>query len=119
MDEYIYYVRDPDNRPMVTVCLMKNEQGKYARGVAICSLKDSPCKEEGRMRARGRALRAFKKAEDGKPWATALVNRKEAYNSLMKANRPILPMKFFEAKSCYSPTLNRFEEVLIGKQAAS
>ena len=42
MDEYIYYVRDSENRPMVTVCLMKDSDGNHARGVAICVASRKP-----------------------------------------------------------------------------
>ena len=118
MDEYIYYVRDKENRPMVTVCLMHSDDGQYARGVAICSLKETgPDKAIGRMYARGRALRAFRKAENGKTEKTSPVKRKEAYKSLMKACRPLLPMQFFEAKSVYNPALNQLEETIIAKRA--
>ena len=118
MDEYIYYIRDNYNRPMVTVCLIRDENNRYARGVAICSLKETgPDKKVGRMYARGRALRAFKKATVGEQEKWSLVNREEAYRSLLKANRPILPMEFFEAKSIYSPKLNNIEEQFIAKKA--
>lgn len=117
MDEYIYYVRDNQNRPMITVCLLKNDDGILSRGVAICSLKETgPDKAIGRMYARGRALRAFKKAKNGNPYQTSLVNREEAYKSIMKAIRPILPMEFYQAKCVYNPKLNRLEKTLIAKR---
>ena len=117
MDEYIYYVRDNDNRPMITVCLLKDDDGKLARGVAICSLKETgPDKEIGRMYARGRAFRAIRKAKNGNPCQSSLVNREEAYKSIMKAVRPVLPMEFYQAKCVYNPKLNRLEEKLIAKQ---
>ena len=116
MDEYIYYIRDHHNRPMITVCLVQDENGKYARGISICSLQETgPDKKIGRMYARGRALRAFKKAANGNQNQWSLVNREEAYRSLLKANRPILPMEFFQAKSTYNPKLNNLEEKLIAK----
>ena len=117
MDEYIYYVRDNDNRPMITICLLKGDDGKLARGVAICSLKETgPDKAIGRMYARGRALRAFRKAKNGNPGQSSPVNREEAYKSIMKAVRPVLPMEFYQAKCVYNPKLNRLEENLIAKQ---
>ena len=116
MDEYIYYVRDPENRPMITVCLLTDNDGNHARGVAICSLKETgPDKSIGRMYARGRALRAFRKAKKNSINKSSFVNREEAYRSLMKANRPILPMRFFEAKSVFNPKLNKLEEQIIVK----
>lgn len=117
MDEYIYYVRDKQNRPMITVCLMRSDEGQFSRGIAICSLKETgPDKSIGRMYARGRALRAFRKAENGRQEKNSPVRREDAYRSLMKANRPILPMQFFEAKSVYSPELNQLEEAIIAKR---
>ena len=41
-----YYCRDSNNRPVVTVCLLKTN-GNIAQGVAICSLLDNPCKKTG------------------------------------------------------------------------
>jgi len=118
VDEYIYYVRDPENRPLITVCFMKDDDGNTARGVAICSLKETgPDKSIGRMYAHGRALRAFRKARK-QIHKSSFVNREEAYKSLMKANRPILPMQFFEAKSVFNPKLNKLEEQIIAKQTA-
>ncbi len=37
--------------PAVTVCLIKEEENVYVRGIAICSAKDNPCKKEGRAQA--------------------------------------------------------------------
>ena len=118
MDEYIYYVRDKQNRPMITVCLMRSDDDHFSRGIAICSLKETgPDKAVGRMYARGRALRAFRKAENGRQEKNSPVRREEAYRSLMKANRPILPMQFFEAKSVYNPRLNPLEELIVAKRS--
>lgn len=117
MNEYIYYIRDNNNRPMITICLLKEDDGKLARGVAICSLKETgPDKSVGRRYARGRALRAFRKAKNGNPGQSSLVNREEAYKSIMKAVRPILPMEFYQAKCVYNPKLNSLEENLIANQ---
>ena len=117
MDEYIHYIRDNNNRPMITICLLKDDDSKLARGVAICSLKETgPDKSVGRRYARGRALRAFRKAKNGNPGQSSLVNREEAYKSIMKAVRPILPMEFYQAKCVYNPKLNSLEENLIANQ---
>lgn len=126
VDEYIYYIRDHDNRPMVTVCLIRNKDGMYARGIAICSLSETgPDKSVGRMYAHGRAMRAFKKATKCFNKATVAqqtqwspVNRVEAYKSLMMANQPILPMENFYVKSVYNPKFNSIEEQLIKKRSS-
>lgn len=57
-EEKYYYIRDIDNRPIVTVCLIK-ESNNIARGVAICSKQDQPCKAVGRKIAKARASYAL------------------------------------------------------------
>ncbi|KKM32240.1 hypothetical protein LCGC14_1565890 [marine sediment metagenome] len=59
MKEFYYYLRDNDNRPLVTVCLMQSNIN-FSRGVAICSNLDSPCKRVGRNIAHERASHAMK-----------------------------------------------------------
>lgn len=61
-----YYVRDHEMRPVVTVCLMKIGT-VVSRGMAICSLRDQPCKKTGRRLARNMCLRAFGKKKSGCP----------------------------------------------------
>lgn len=51
--------------PAVTVCLIKIEENLYARGVAICSAKDNPCKKEGRAQALKVALEMKKSPHGG------------------------------------------------------
>ncbi len=56
----IYYNRDDQNRPIVTVCLMKYGED-WARGVAVCNLKyDKPSKKIGRKIASNRAANAIR-----------------------------------------------------------
>lgn len=35
-----YYVRDNKNRPIVTICLIKDSEGNISRGIAILYLQD-------------------------------------------------------------------------------
>ena len=65
--ERFYYVRDKQNRPVVTVCLGTDENGVHSRGVAYCSDKDIPKKSTGRAIARGRMLKAFHNQETFDP----------------------------------------------------
>lgn len=56
MKEYYYYIRDKENRPIVTVCLLIFGDDKtVARGMAFCCPKDIPCKKVGRKIALERA----------------------------------------------------------------
>ncbi len=53
-----YYLRDKTNRPVVTICI-EERNGVYARGIAVCSVSDNPCKSTGRVKAAGRVNKAF------------------------------------------------------------
>jgi len=62
--EYYYYLRDEQNRPAITVCLIVNyESNEYFRGIAVASDLDMPNKKEGRTIAKGRAAKAIKRME--------------------------------------------------------
>lgn len=63
--EKYYYIRDniksdPNGlgRPIITVCLIE-EYGIVARGIAVCSNLDQPCKKVGRVIAKTRAMHAL------------------------------------------------------------
>jgi hypothetical protein len=54
-----YYYGRIDNKPIITVCLLK--EGEHtSRGIAICSPLDAPRKSTGRAIALGRAKKALK-----------------------------------------------------------
>lgn len=55
---YIYYIKDDSGRTLGTVCLILGQDGKWNRGVAVCSDKDRFDKRQGRSVAIGRARRA-------------------------------------------------------------
>jgi len=100
MKEIYYYIRDSKNRPMVTVCLLEeinysNLTTAYAKGIALCSEKDIPCKKVGRKIAKERAVYALFKKRDG-----CITKRKEA--------RKVLPFK-----SSYMPLLTDYEDKLL------
>lgn len=64
-NKWFYYMREMDNdgheggRPLITVCLLKDNDGNYFRGIALCSLQEQPKKAVGRRIAEGRALKAY------------------------------------------------------------
>jgi hypothetical protein len=58
MKTYFYYMRDEENRPVITCCYIITPDG-CARGMAICSDADNPNKKVGRQIAEGRAFRAL------------------------------------------------------------
>lgn len=110
MKEIYYYIRDKEKRPMITICLMKEDNyntlsNPYAttygrinisKGVALCSEKDIPCKKVGRKIARERAFYALSEERD-----SCMVNREE----LIKLFPPF--------KSCYMPVLTEYETKLL------
>ena len=53
-----YYLRDKENKPRVTIC-EEEVGGLKAVGIAVCSLKDNPCKKVGKAIAAGRAKKAW------------------------------------------------------------
>jgi len=67
MKAYYYYKRY-ENKPMVTHCFLivydTDGYATYARGTAVCSYNDIPCKQTGRAIALGRAVKAYKNMRD-------------------------------------------------------
>lgn len=58
-EKYMYYRDVNEGLRIMTVCLLKDDKGNIARGVAICSNLDNPLKSEGRKLAKERALAAM------------------------------------------------------------
>jgi|GEM_PF-2543680 hypothetical protein len=79
MIEKYRYLRDNSGAPRITICLMMDGgNGRFGKGVAICSPKDSPCKNTGRKIARDRAIAAmYNKTMDGLP-----IQRDEAVDTV-------------------------------------
>ena len=111
MKEKYYYIRDEENKPRVTVCLMKEEEGDVgitSRGVSVCSYQDNPCKRVGRKIARNRANYALLTGEDSLPILTN--------HSGVAMNVP------FVSKSEFMPFLSEMEDRILnpkrGKKSA-
>ena len=97
MKEIIYYERDENKRPILTVCLVVNKcKIVLSRGVAKCSKKDMPVKKIGRAIATGRARRAAK-WENVEPNYSPWIYNKDTW------------------KAVFVPTLTPYEETLIAK----
>lgn len=101
-----YYCRDSNNRPVVTVCLLKSN-GNIAQGVAICSLLDNPCKKTGRKIARDRAIHAMKTRSNNCDIATSQAHL--VLSSVHAAGAGIFGFK----KSSYNPPLTQLENKII------
>ena len=107
MEEYFYYLRDNANRPVITVCILAAND-LTARGAAICSLRDSPCKRTGRAIAKGRALQALIKRSVGNP-----VRSLRALDAIMTVREDCSELHFTSGKYTYNPTLTPYEERLL------
>lgn len=106
MKRVIYYQRDKQNHPRVTVCLMKNDEGIISRGLALCSLKENPNKKRGTDIAVGKALQAFEKNITGFE-----INRDEAYEVLNSVSE-----HYWYYKSYYDTVpVSKLEKKLIGR----
>ena len=90
---YFYDNTGEHRRPVVTVCRLRDDEGKYGYGWAICSDADNPCKRAGRAIAEGRARAALlhkahiKPLESGENFAwvySPKVSRLSALNVLSK-----------------------------------
>lgn len=69
------YHRDEANRPLVTECMVLDEDdNEVGWGMSICSPNDNPCKVIGRGLAYQRALWAFRGSFDDLP-----ISRLEPY----------------------------------------
>jgi len=102
--EAYYYGRDAGWNPVVTICLLKNEAGHVAKGMAICSNLETPCKRKGRDIARGRALQALVREDNGLP-----VERFEACMTISETDCHELP----SFKSSFNPRLDAYEKGLV------
>jgi len=58
MKDYYYYIRDREDRPVITICLVRDGE-EVSRGISFCSDKDAPCKKVGRKIALQRAIHAL------------------------------------------------------------
>lgn len=54
-------------KPVVTVCLLKDEEGNVAKGYAICSKMDSFDNKKGKFIAEQRAYKALKEQKPSSP----------------------------------------------------
>ena len=117
MKKWYYYFRDEENRPHITVCLIEHE-GDYARGIAICSLKDNFSKKSyyydeknnivgGRDIAEKRAMEALTNKESNNP-----INRGECFDVFEQCMFDLNT----EFKSEFIPELSPFEQRLIKKK---
>ena len=101
-----YYIRDKENHPIITVCLMTDNK-KTSRGIAVCSKQESPDKAYGKALAFKRAKKAMK-AQDN----LFIVARDEIIEILDEL--PV-PNDFYFWKGKFNPGLSHYELELLSK----
>lgn len=115
MKKWFYYFRDDDNMPLVTVCIIKTEEGQIARGISICSPNDNFSKKDfeeqtgnivigGRTIAYNRANGAIMNGFDSCP-----IIRYEGHQVLDKCGFDLET----DCKSELNPILSDFENSLV------
>ena len=114
---YTHYIADNltiKGKPSITVALLfeVGRPSMIARGVAVCSPEENAIKKEGRIRAVGRALRAWNKRLTGPqfvhPRAISVI--KETY---IPADNGLLFLEDTTAKYVWQPGLTPYEEKIV------
>jgi len=118
MKEKFYYFRNSKKEPVITVCILYDEESKelLARGIAICSKRDIPNKKVGRLISSGRAVKAMLNGKDCYP-----VYRDEALETAGWIPFTTIIHLFSndlfhdgEYKSLHKPQPTEFEKKLMG-----
>lgn len=104
MEPRFYYMRDKENKPRVTVCLIR-ANGDIARGIAICSLSDNPHKATGRTIAEDRAFKAWQKRNNFDE-----ISRGKAFMALSAVSADEFML---EPKCAFNPELTEFEQRIL------
>ena len=89
-------LRDRERRPTVTICEV-SVNGYIGVGMAIRSQMDNPVEKIGKVKARGRAIKALVRRENSMP-----ICRAEAYEAIYTTDfNPINPVGSHNFKSFY------------------
>lgn len=104
-----YYLRDSENRRVVTVFIAQGRSKAYYRGISICSRRDPFCKVTGKNKAEGRAIKAMTNRETELPISVAMLEdvRSRGINLIGDGIAPF--------KSAYNITPNEYERKLLGE----
>lgn len=111
-----YYVRDKYqyNKPVITVCLLKNNEGIVSRGISVCSIRDNPSKKTGRGISLSRARKANgTKSNHDKP----LVRFNQGSEIIFEVERLLtlnkMSLNEIDYLYSYDATLGEFEKRLM------
>lgn len=119
MKTYYYYLRDKDNHPRITICLIRPACGfgdKYHRGISMCSYSEKKIdKAYGRKKAYSRAVHAHSTGVDSLP-----TKRDEAVDIMCSCTCTSYTFEVQDIwvdelrfKSQYNVTLTSFEKKLV------
>ena len=118
--KWYYYLRNALRVPVVSVVLIRDVDGKFHRGVSICSYLDKPVKNIGRKKALARAMKAMGSGRSQEP---ILRSCAEFDIEMYTDNRTKLPMEYClnednwcSYKSSYDTELTEFEEMIVKKE---
>ena len=91
--EKIKYIilRDRERRPTITICRIETN-GCIGTGVAIRSQSDNPVEKVGKIKAKGRAVKALVRRETSMP-----IYRAEAFESISTAVSGRFPLKHYKS----------------------
>lgn len=121
-------------QPVATVCLVQGDDGRVARGIALCSDTEAFSRHEGRKDARKRAIRAYYTKKDNSKhtdpirqdcgddtpfsvylWLDICRDPQDAVRrdwiSQEMADR--IPVQDYLIKSCANVHLTKFEDTLL------
>lgn len=122
---YYHFFDKTTNKPTVTVCLIKDESGRYHRGVSFCNTEDDkPTIAAGKKYALKHAMRAIGTGKSSQPIVTGkplntLNNCIGHDDDLMEMNNPkllLFPRQMshvFPLKSLYDVILTHHEMNLL------
>lgn len=115
MKTLLYYINqknesgDPQNNKKAITIAVVSDGVKFARGVALCSMRDQfkyKGLDGGRSRAIGRAIRALKKEK-----TTGKIRRPEANDVIMSCMQEEFDVSnFITHKSIFMPELTEYEK---------
>ena len=122
MKEIFYFIRDKDHKPVISVCLLlttgESPMKVGARGVAICSDRDTPCSKLNAHQSNGPGIarrRAWKVWKAGKDMYE--IKREKAFSVLNKIPAENVKEEFFQLyrkfKAFYKPTLSPKEQRIL------
>jgi hypothetical protein len=107
-DIHVYYIRDFQRRPVVTVALCDyDDDGTVCRGVSLCSELDAPVKSRGRDIAIGRMWKAYFHQEDSEPIRN--MRRVPDVDGLFEIDEDGNERPVFEFKSGYDVEMTEYE----------